>query len=459
MSSATMMCDARRYQRILPWVATTAGVLVVIACAGCASGASQDPATHAQIADRGATGEYLRAREALIRSSMADLSAGRRPMAAFEAHVRAECPSALRGTPVGHIAPLPKGASVGQERTQFQDARLAVEVEQSLEAAQRQRLETAVQRFAKTVASIRWSNPLVAYLVKTFIEIELERRHMSQLDVCRAIRGWVASGYRKVPMLTPTEPRGAIGRRWERAVAALGCGKFSPADPREVLRALRPYQQPGGHPTTRDVEVMEIQLSLEESRARKGATRSLRQALGMSATPSKRSKRRRPLAALNAPPEPIGCSGKPDYLSEPPAGENIMYVNPGIAACVRSHGLTVLNNDELVSKTLTAAKLEAAAKRCGFEVKKGAQPARKAAAKRPVRKPPAAARQPSAIKAQSFRSRAVAKVVACLHKAGVNIPPSDPDLLSSTSGIKTRSPQVRSAIGNCRSKSLATASR
>lgn len=439
-----------------------AGVLMVIACAGCSSGASQDPARHAQIAELGPTGEYLRARDALIRSSMADLFAGRRPMAAFVAHVRAECPGALRGTPVDHIEPLPKGASVGQERAQFQDARFAVEVERSLEAAQQQRLETAVQRFATTVVSIRWSNPLVAYLVKTFIEIELERRHMPQLDVCRAIRGWAASGYRKVPVLTPAEPRGAIGRRWERAVAALGCGKFSPADPREVLRALRPYQQPGGHPTTRDVEVMEIQLSLEESRARKGATRSLRQALGMSTIRSKRSKRRRPLTALNAPSEPIGCSGKPDYLSEPvkePVGESIIYVNPGVAACVRSHGLTVLNNDELVSKTLTAAELEAAAKRCGFQVEKVARPARKAATKRPVRKPPAAARQPSAIKAQSFRSRAVAKVVACLHKAGVNIPPSDSDLLSSTSGIKTRSPRVKAAIGKCRSESLTTASR
>ncbi len=437
--------EMSRCKRIRAWVAGAA-VLMVIVCAGCSS---QEAATRTRASDYSAANAYLRAREALIRSSMADLPAGSRPMAVFETHVRAECPGALRGTPVDHIAPLPKGASVGQERAQFEDARFAVEVGQSLEAAQQQRLETAVQRFATTVASIRWSNPLVAYLVKTFMEIELERRHMPQLDVCRAIREWVASGYRKVPVLTPAELRGAIGRRWERAVAALGCGKFSPADPREVLRALRPYQQPGGHPTTRDVEVMEIQLSLEESRARKGATRSLRQALGMSTIRSKRSKRRRPLTALNAPPEPIGCSGKPDYLSEPvkePAGESIMYVNPGVAACVRSHGLTVLNNDELVSKTLTAAKLEAAAKRCGFEVEKIAKPNRNATIK-------------SQPKRQSFRSLAVAKIVACLHKAGVQIPPSDSDLLSSTSGIKTHSPQVKSAIGNCRSESLATASR
>ena len=61
-------------------------------------------------------------------------------------------------------------------------------------------------------------------------------------------------------------------------------------------------------------------------------------------------------------------------------------------------------------------------------------------------------------KRQSFRSLAIAKVVACLHKAGVEIPRSDSALLSSTSGIKTRSPRVKAAIGRCRSESLATAS-
>lgn len=60
---------------------------------------------------------------------------------------------------------------------------------------------------------------------------------------------------------------------------------------------------------------------------------------------------------------------------------------------------------------------------------------------------------------QSFRSVAITKVVACLHKAGVNIPRSDAALLSSTSGIKTRSPQVKAAISRCRSESLTTASR
>jgi signal peptidase I len=62
-------------------------------------------------------------------------------------------------------------------------------------------------------------------------------------------------------------------------------------------------------------------------------------------------------------------------------------------------------------------------------------------------------------KRQSFHNLAVAKVVACLHKAGIDIPDSDTALLSSTSGIKTRSPQIKAAISKCRSESLTAASR
>ena len=62
-------------------------------------------------------------------------------------------------------------------------------------------------------------------------------------------------------------------------------------------------------------------------------------------------------------------------------------------------------------------------------------------------------------KRQSFRSRVLVSVVACLHKAGVEIPLSDAALLSSTSGIKTHSPQVKAAISKCRSESLTSASR
>jgi len=119
-------------------------------------------------------------------------------------------------------------------------------------------------------------------------------------------------------------------------------------------------------------------------------------------------------------------------------------INPRFAACMQRNGLTVLSNGELEApKTVTPAQLKAVEKLCVLRAAKAARPTRNAAKK--LR--------------QSFHGRVVANVVACLHRAGVEVPRSDPALLSSTSGIKTRSPQVKAAIGKCRSESLTAASR
>jgi hypothetical protein len=425
---AQMSRTTKRYEPVRLGVAVACVLFAVITCAGC--GAAQDPVTHTQLIDRVATSptnQYLRARETLIRSAMADLAAGRAPMTAFVARVRAECPDALRDTPLYYFKRRVKGASVAHERALVGEARFSGEIEDVLEAAQQVRQTAVVLRFAKTVDTIRWNNPVVTDLIRAFVEIELERRHIGQLiDVCHAIKEWANSGYRKPPVLIPIEPGGALGERWVRDVAALGCGKFSPADPGVVLTALRRYQQPGSHPTTREVEIMEFRLFVEESRARKGAARSLRQALGLSTTRRQRPRHGRPINALRLPSEPPGCSGKPDLIFEP-------------------------------------VKKDAAV---GSRVAKATRP--KSAANKPLTDKPRArkpqtkrsqATKSQAQKTDSFRDRLVAKVAACLHKAGVEIPRSDFALLSSTSGIRTRSPRVKAAIGRCRSESLAAASR
>jgi hypothetical protein len=191
-----------------------------------------------------------------------------------------------------------------------------MEIERGLEAAEREPRGAAVQRFATTVTSIRWSDPRIANLVHTFVQIEAKRRHRAQLDVCRAIRDWVASGYRKVPVSTSAEPPGAIEREWAREMAALGCRPFSSANPSEVLRALRLYQRPDAQPTTRQIELLEVRLVLEESLVRADAARSLGRALGIRVPRSKRSRRRHSSTAVNAPAEPPGCSGRPEPISE-----------------------------------------------------------------------------------------------------------------------------------------------
>jgi uncharacterized protein YceK len=121
-----------------------------------------------------------------------------------------------------------------------------------------------------------------------------------------------------------------------------------------------------------------------------------------------------------------------------------------VAACMQRNGVTVLSNSGLqTAKAVTTAKRKAVERRCGFGVPKGGRRSQRPATR--------AASKPLAVKlvakaSSSSHSRLVAKIAACLHHAGINIPNSDAALLSSTSGIRTRSPRVKAAIGKCRSE-------
>ncbi len=303
----------------------------VIACAGCGSVASHDPpATQDQSVDRAATSDYLRAREALMRSAQAELGAAQGPMAAFAARVGTECPGALRGTPLGQrVLSHPSSA---QTLAILNNHNLTATLERGIERAEEEPQAPALARFVKTLDSLRWGDPRIAHLVTTFGEIELQRRDM-QRDVCREIREWVASGYRKVPPPTSGQPtsyeaHGAIAHRWTLAAAALGCGRSAPPIPMVVLRAIERYEQPGARPTGRDVEVMEWQLYFEELRARKAAVASLAQVLGISRAVIEQPGRQRKhptlsphaLALLIRLPQQAReqCTGKPDNVVEPP---------------------------------------------------------------------------------------------------------------------------------------------
>jgi hypothetical protein len=144
-----------------------------------------------------------------------------------------------------------------------------------------------------------------------------------------------------------------------------------------------------------------------------------------------------------------GCGGgakrtTSTRLSAEAAGEKAKVV-----ACMQRNGVRVFGNGKVqVSKTVTPVQLRAAEKRCVLEATKAAR-----------RKKNAVKKVQSFHRPQTFHSRGVANVVTCLHKAGVGIPSSDSALLSSTSGIKTRSPRVKAAIRRCRSESLSAASR
>lgn len=120
------------------------------------------------------------------------------------------------------------------------------------------------------------------------------------------------------------------------------------------------------------------------------------------------------------------------------------YVNPEVAACMQTYGVTVLGDGSLrAPTTMTVTKRKAVEKRCGLGQAKVKRRSRKSI-RATATKPP--------VPYQSSGSRRITKIVACLHRNGVSIPSTDTALLSSTSGIKTRSPRVKATIGRCRSQ-------
>lgn len=296
-----------------------ASLLVAIACAGCSS---QGAAAPAQSANYAATNAYFHARERLIRSSIASLPAGRAPMAAFVAHVQADCGGILHGAP-GRVSSRPlREMSAAQQRVELERAIFITELEESVETVQREAQAVAAERFATLVDSLRWGDPRVTALVHTYVAIEMQQRHMAPLDVCKKLREWVSTGYRKVPApARPFEPRGALGRKWVRAVAALGCGMFAPAIPQEILRALRHYQPAGAQPSARSIELLEARFALEEHRASLDAKVSLFHALGLTPSGTRRSThRRRPGSSEAFSRELPACTGEPDLLSHQVSG-------------------------------------------------------------------------------------------------------------------------------------------
>lgn len=289
-------------------------LLVAVPCGGCAS---QKPAAPAQIASYAATGAYLHAREQLIWSSIASLPAGRAPMAMFVAQVQADCGGVLHGIP-GHVSSRPlREMSAAQQRVELEKAIFIEELEQSVETVRQEAQAEAAERFATSVDSLRWRDPRVTDMVHTYVAIEMQQRHIAPLDVCKKLGEWASTGYRKVPAPTrPFEPRGALGRKWVHAVAALGCGMFSPVIPQEILRALRSYQRAGAQPSARSIELLEARFALEEHRASLAAKVSLFHVLGLTPSGTRRSTHRRRRGSSEALPRELpACTGEPELLS------------------------------------------------------------------------------------------------------------------------------------------------
>lgn len=266
-------------------------VLCTIACAGCATSASQTSGVPAKgtarAKDYTATGEYLSARAEALHATMAALPLNASSADVIIAHARSECAGVLRGTPA---AAAVDGRLAVKGQVPLATVVLLMQIEESVfgrytGGGWQAVTESAAQTFATQIDSIHWADPRITKLVRALVGVEAQLFGVPPIDVCRAIRNWAASGYKTEAVSRVEEslrPYGAVGRAWRRALLAVGCRDpfLSPTE-KTVLSVLKPYERPGSAVTTRQIEKMETRLGVMIERSDRGRVDALMRVLGM----------------------------------------------------------------------------------------------------------------------------------------------------------------------------------
>jgi hypothetical protein len=230
--------------------------------------------------DLNATDGYLTARRAMVQALDVDLADGRTRMAAVVARIGAGCPGVLRD------APTEAQASSGSRRN---ESLLLYELLNALTVAQRRAGAKAVRRFVRAATAIKWHDPRVTNLVHALAHVEGERLRVALPAVCRDLKAWAATGYRRLPMdiaLQMAEPDEEMLRKDARA---LGCTAFvyTLAPEAAVLEALRRYQRRGAPVTAEELGRLESTVKSAEARLRR---QELGQVLKRLGAPSSRDR-------------------------------------------------------------------------------------------------------------------------------------------------------------------------
>jgi hypothetical protein len=157
------------------------------------------------------THAYLEANYAVLHSVVSGWPADEAKIKALDQKLRGECPSAGAGSPQSDEA-----------------QKLSTEVVGALWATVYAANAKAIQRFVKTVGSLRWSNAAIARGVRHYAQGLREMVALQVPHLCEDVRAWSASGFKAAPAGT---------ERFDRHVEAIEVKEPS-------QRLLAPYEQP-----------------------------------------------------------------------------------------------------------------------------------------------------------------------------------------------------------------------
>jgi hypothetical protein len=168
----------------------------------------------------------VRANYALVSSAHAKIARAEAILQSLLRGVRSECPKAAAGSPQNTDSEALTFELVGEMRL----------------AATRPNAG-AVATFARTVASMHWSNPKLTNAVRAYAAQLRKQSTLAVPDVCTEVRAWTASGFQTLPEATGRFNRAmgeyvAMGMLPKRLIAP-----YVTAAQRGVLQRTRHFEE------------------------------------------------------------------------------------------------------------------------------------------------------------------------------------------------------------------------
>ena len=150
-------------------------------CAGLVMGASASAAP----ADVAATHSYIKANYAFARASVARIHAAHAKIAVFEARLARECPNVGKGSPENDAS----------QPMSYEVAVALWSLAYGVDAG-------PIRSFARATGSLRWSNPRLTRLARSYASDLQKLATLQMPDLCADVTEWRESGYRTMPPRT-----------------------------------------------------------------------------------------------------------------------------------------------------------------------------------------------------------------------------------------------------------------
>ena len=141
-------------------------------CAGLVMGASASAAP----ADVAATHSYIKANYAFARASVARIHAAHAKIAVFEARLARECPNVGKGSPEND----------GSQPMSYEVAVALWSLAYGVDAG-------PIRSFARATGSLRWSNPRLTRLARSYASDLQKLATLQMPDLCADVTEWRAA--------------------------------------------------------------------------------------------------------------------------------------------------------------------------------------------------------------------------------------------------------------------------